>query len=271
VSPSSSIAADADAQQQQQTSILNFFAKQPKKRKATAASAAPVQQQQQQQQQQQEHEQPSKRTQQHTTQRQQTQLYIDMGQSNFGKRSICPICGMLTVHGMPQDKHEHEKICHDYLHGVAFHFGNTCITNISTNNHTPSNNNTSSSLSRQPPQQHQHQQPSTTAAAAQQQSVGAARVVATLSADAKIVEVCLSSLSLKCGVCLLSSLFLKKISGSLFFIVTSYTDSSDGQSHSTEQAAASTRHCRSRTWFCTGTAAAAVAIIISIFFWQDDM
>ena len=49
-----------------------------------------------------------------------TQLYLDLGQSNFAARSICPICGMMTVHGMAEDDAEHERICSEYRKGVAF-------------------------------------------------------------------------------------------------------------------------------------------------------
>ena len=49
-----------------------------------------------------------------------TQLYLDLGQSNFAARSICTICGMMTVHGMAEDDAEHERICLEYRKGVAF-------------------------------------------------------------------------------------------------------------------------------------------------------
>jgi len=49
-----------------------------------------------------------------------TQLYLDLGQSNFAARSICPVCGMMTVHGMAEDDAEHERICSEYRKGVAF-------------------------------------------------------------------------------------------------------------------------------------------------------
>ena len=49
-----------------------------------------------------------------------TQLYLDLGQSNFAARSICAICGMMTVHGMAEDDDEHERICLEYRKGVAF-------------------------------------------------------------------------------------------------------------------------------------------------------
>ena len=49
-----------------------------------------------------------------------TQLYLDLGQSNFAARSICPICGMMSVHGMAEDDAEHERICSEYRKGIAF-------------------------------------------------------------------------------------------------------------------------------------------------------
>lgn len=49
------------------------------------------------------------------------QLYLDLGQSSFGKQTVCQICGMLYVHGVAEDAKEHEKICRDYRDGVSFH------------------------------------------------------------------------------------------------------------------------------------------------------
>lgn len=48
------------------------------------------------------------------------QLYLDFGQSSFGKRTICPVCNMLYVNGMKEDEENHRKICSDYSLGVAF-------------------------------------------------------------------------------------------------------------------------------------------------------
>lgn len=50
----------------------------------------------------------------------QQQLYIDFGQRNFAATIVCPICGMLYVHGVPSDIKQHEKICHNYQHGVSW-------------------------------------------------------------------------------------------------------------------------------------------------------
>lgn len=49
------------------------------------------------------------------------QLYIDLGQSKFGQRTICRICNMLYVNGIKEDEENHVKICSDYLYGVPFH------------------------------------------------------------------------------------------------------------------------------------------------------
>jgi N-acetyltransferase len=49
-----------------------------------------------------------------------TQMYLDLGQSNFAARSICAICGMMTVHGMDEDDAEHDKVCAEYRNGVSF-------------------------------------------------------------------------------------------------------------------------------------------------------
>jgi hypothetical protein len=46
------------------------------------------------------------------------QLFLDLGQANFGKQSVCPICGMLTVHGVEEDRIQHEQICTVYKSGV---------------------------------------------------------------------------------------------------------------------------------------------------------
>ena len=48
------------------------------------------------------------------------QLYIDFGQRNFAATNICPVCGMLYVHGVQSDIKQHEKICHNYQHGVLW-------------------------------------------------------------------------------------------------------------------------------------------------------
>jgi len=48
------------------------------------------------------------------------QLYLDLGQADFGKQTICGVCGMLFVHGLAEDTQEHEKICRDYTQGITF-------------------------------------------------------------------------------------------------------------------------------------------------------
>ena len=50
----------------------------------------------------------------------QQQLYIDFGQRNFAATNICPICGMLYVHGVQSDIQRHESICDNYQHGVLW-------------------------------------------------------------------------------------------------------------------------------------------------------
>ena len=50
------------------------------------------------------------------------QLYLDLGQRNFGKQTVCDICGMLFVHGVEEDAKEHERICKEIREGVAFQF-----------------------------------------------------------------------------------------------------------------------------------------------------
>ena len=52
-------------------------------------------------------------------QKQSTQLFLDFGQNNFGKQTICDICGMLRVHGLDEDDLQHAKICDDYKQGVV--------------------------------------------------------------------------------------------------------------------------------------------------------
>eukprot|EP00970_Alexandrium_tamarense_P019126 scaffold13625_cov159-Alexandrium_tamarense.AAC.2 len=55
-----------------------------------------------------------------THKKQQQQLYLDFGQSTFGKQSICSLCGMLRVHGLQEDDDQHDKVCRDYKEGVVF-------------------------------------------------------------------------------------------------------------------------------------------------------
>lgn len=48
------------------------------------------------------------------------QLYLDLGQKDFGKQIICPICGMLYIHGLIDDTKQHDNICIQYQQGVNF-------------------------------------------------------------------------------------------------------------------------------------------------------
>ena len=53
------------------------------------------------------------------------QMYLDLGQRNFGKQTVCNICGMLFVHGVEEDAKEHERICKEVREGVAFQLQRT--------------------------------------------------------------------------------------------------------------------------------------------------
>lgn len=55
------------------------------------------------------------------------QLYLDLGQRDFGKQTICNTCGMLCVHGLSEDAKEHRKACRDFLHGVTFSVKNARV------------------------------------------------------------------------------------------------------------------------------------------------
>lgn len=46
------------------------------------------------------------------------QLYIDVGQASFGKRTECVHCGTLYVHGVAADSQAHERVCRDFTQGV---------------------------------------------------------------------------------------------------------------------------------------------------------
>jgi N-acetyltransferase len=60
------------------------------------------------------------------------QLFLDLGQANFGKQSVCPICGMLTVHGVEEDRIQHEQICDVYKNGVELQIRRNGGTSTST-------------------------------------------------------------------------------------------------------------------------------------------
>jgi hypothetical protein len=49
------------------------------------------------------------------------QMYLDLGQRNFAKRTLCGVCGMLyDVHGAIEDIEQHNRVCKDYIQGVPF-------------------------------------------------------------------------------------------------------------------------------------------------------
>jgi hypothetical protein len=49
------------------------------------------------------------------------QMYLDLGQRNFAKRTLCCVCGMMyDAHGAIEDIEQHNKVCKDYIHGVPF-------------------------------------------------------------------------------------------------------------------------------------------------------
>jgi hypothetical protein len=49
------------------------------------------------------------------------QMYLDLGQRNFAKRTLCCICGMMyDAHGAIEDIEQHNRVCKDYIQGVPF-------------------------------------------------------------------------------------------------------------------------------------------------------
>jgi len=48
------------------------------------------------------------------------QLYLDFGQSSFGRRVTCGICNMVYVEGLIDDESNHSKLCKDYSLGVSY-------------------------------------------------------------------------------------------------------------------------------------------------------
>ena len=56
-----------------------------------------------------------------TKQKQQEQLFLDLGQRDFGTRTVCPLCGIMFVHGVAEDLRQHQTICQQFRHGVPFH------------------------------------------------------------------------------------------------------------------------------------------------------
>lgn len=60
----------------------------------------------------------------HTKSQNLQQMYLDLGQANFGKQTVCHTCGMLFVHGLSEDSLQHERICQDYQKGIPFQLSN---------------------------------------------------------------------------------------------------------------------------------------------------
>ena len=60
------------------------------------------------------------------------QLYLDFGQQSFGKHSVCPICGMLFVHGVSKDLVAHQQICQSFLRGIPFRGTKSARTHMPT-------------------------------------------------------------------------------------------------------------------------------------------
>jgi len=50
------------------------------------------------------------------------QMFLDLGQRDFAKQTLCGICGMLYVHGVEEDLQQHRKICKNFVDGVPFCF-----------------------------------------------------------------------------------------------------------------------------------------------------
>ncbi len=48
------------------------------------------------------------------------QMYLDFGQSNFGRRKVCNVCGMMWTQGAPDDEVQHASFCSSFLKGVPF-------------------------------------------------------------------------------------------------------------------------------------------------------
>lgn len=89
------------------------------------------------------------------------QLYLDLGQRNFGKQTVCSICGMLFVHGLAEDAKEHERICKEFREGVAFQLDTTkaCRVVREFGKHGCNSSSSSSSKGNSFRQQHKYQGP----------------------------------------------------------------------------------------------------------------
>lgn len=46
------------------------------------------------------------------------QLYLDVGQASFGRRTECPHCGTLYEQGVTQDVEAHQRVCQNFTAGV---------------------------------------------------------------------------------------------------------------------------------------------------------
>lgn len=50
------------------------------------------------------------------------QMYLDLGQRDFSKRTLCMVCGMMyDAHGVREDIEQHNRVCKDFVQGVPFH------------------------------------------------------------------------------------------------------------------------------------------------------
>jgi hypothetical protein len=54
------------------------------------------------------------------TKRNPQQVFLDMGQKSFGRRTLCQICGMLYDDRLDEDSKHHSSICNEYSRGVPF-------------------------------------------------------------------------------------------------------------------------------------------------------
>eukprot|EP00952_Eustigmatos_sp_NYUAD-ZCMA_P004690 20621-Eustigmatos_ZCMA.PRE.1 len=48
-----------------------------------------------------------------------TQTFLDLGQRSYGKRTLCPDCGLLYVNGESQDERDHAAFCKSVTDGVS--------------------------------------------------------------------------------------------------------------------------------------------------------
>lgn len=64
------------------------------------------------------------------------QMYLDLGQRNFAKQTICKHCGMLFVHGLDEDAKQHTAICIDVKQGVVFSLKNPRVVHSQKHDRT---------------------------------------------------------------------------------------------------------------------------------------